>query len=187
MDKGEGLTGPEEALIRLEQRVALIERLVNGSKPNYEDDNSLVDPLLEVITKLRAITAGREDYFKLYDTYGDFIYKLDQLEGNIEPDSVKWENILAQEDKLREKSSMLEAVVSKRAIIDSTAFKNIEPLKPRMEKLKDLVIKQSEEVDKVSQETQDLIRNYNQLITRIRNKMIGWDKSLSVMELAKRK
>ena len=189
MDKGEGLSGPEEALIRLEERVAMIERLVMGSKANCDDENSLVDPLLDIITKLRSLTAGRDNYNQLakqYEEYGEFIDKLDQFEGNVEPDAVKWEHILAQEDKLREKATLIESIVSKKDVVDSNALKDIDPLTPKVEKLRDLIIRQDEEATKVSQETQDLIRNYHQLMFRLRNKMITWEKRLSAIESSKK-
>ncbi|XP_015785476.1 uncharacterized protein LOC107362852 [Tetranychus urticae] len=189
MDQAEGLSSPEEALLRLEERVAMIEGLVMGSKANCDDENSLVDPLLEIITKLRSLTASRDNYNQLakqYEEYGDFIDKLDQFEGNVEPDAVKWEHILAQEDKLRDKATLIESIVSKKDVVDSNALKDIDPLLPKLEKIRELLIRQDEQASKLSEETQDLIRNYHQLMFRLKNKMITWEKMLAAIEISEK-
>lgn len=175
----------DENIDRLEKRMCLIERLVLGSRMRVKSDNNLVDPLLDVIAKLRIITSGREKVDTLADKLnelGPFIDKIDQFSCNHDPDRVRWEIILAQADKIRKRAALVDSIVEKKKVIDSVVLNDLEPFKVKLDKLQTVAIRQDKESSEISEETTDLINEYNKLLVRIKGRLVAWDRKLSTFE-----
>ncbi|XP_074597208.1 dynactin subunit 3-like [Brevipalpus obovatus] len=177
-----------ESVERLERRVCFLERLVMGSRYRVPPESNLVDPLLEVISKLRTLTGGREKFdilsVKLQEL-GPYIEKMDQFNEDCDPDLVRWELILSQEDNLRKKSALLDIILEHRRIVDSEVLKDLDPFKAKLEKLHTIAVKQEQQANQLSKETLNLIENYNQLLTKIKSRLVAWDKKLLLIEAHK--
>jgi len=178
----------DDSLVRLERRLCFLERLVMGSRYRTLSQPNLVDPLLEAISKMRSLTEDRERFAilsEMLQEYGPFLQNMDQFDGNCDPDLVKWELIMCQEDELRRKAAMAESIVEHQKVIDSQVLRDLDPFKENLAKLHTVAIKQEQEANRLSRETQNLIENYNQLLTKIKGRLVAWDKKLLAFEARK--
>lgn len=179
----------DENIARLERRMCLLERLVLGPRMRIKSEGNLVDPLLDVIARLKTLLSGKERLNLLAERLnelGPFIDKIDQFSCNHDPDLVRWEIVLAQADKVRKRAALIDTIVEKRKVIDSVVLRDLDPFKVKLEKLKNVAIRQDQEATNLSEETKQLICEYNRLLQRIKGRLVAWDRKLSTIEGSRR-
>lgn len=175
--------GLSEEFKEIEKKVNLLEARVFGKRCDHQIN--LIDSLEKIIGKLCAIATGKEKYQQLVkklEELSPFIDNLDLVDDNCEPDLVKMELILSQENHIKEKSDMINQIMANQKLVDSFHFDDTNKLRSKYNDCKLITIKQNERFSKMNQEFFELLNNYNQAMKAIKDNLVTWDKILSRLE-----
>ena len=179
------------ALEMAEQRLEKLERKVYGNVNKYGDiKDEFSTPL---VPKLSGMSQEIGDAIGRRERIVPLFRKLNELEKYLEPSSAvetgmsltaRAELILSEENQIRNTNDMLERVKDTKAVLDSQAIKDVSSLEGQMAKLTKIQIEQNQKGDQLSEESLELIGQYNDIVEALTSTFMEYDKLLTAAEEA---
>ncbi|KAG8184866.1 hypothetical protein JTE90_016207 [Oedothorax gibbosus] len=176
----------ESSFDSIERRISSLERVVCGNSiPDPE--NKSIEALMNVQNRLQSAVTGREKITSLFS-------KLDDLEKYLSPafrenlsltEPAKLNLVLLEENRIRNAVDCLQTVKDLVQYLDSEHIKAVPSLCPKLYEVSQAQLKLQEDAAELSEETRQLIANYDNLIMSLSKQFILWDSMLTEIEKGK--
>lgn len=176
-------------LNQLEARVDTLERRIGQRIDEASGaQQSIVDTLILVNDKMRALTAGRDRFNSNFNFVHTKLSEYEDMITNPEiilqraDESMIVERILTEEDRLLREAKLLEDITSKQKLLDSKAVRDHEQLAPRLAEVRVNTLRQLETSRRLNAETRRLIGTYNDVMQVLNGQLAKWDTKLKTLE-----
>lgn len=177
---------PQITLPYLDHRLEQLEKRIIGNIGDTKSQINVIDSLLFVNEKIRALTAGRDrDKFsvvnKKLQSLELFITNPHLVESKYLGDDDKMEMVIVQEDRIRRNARLLEDIarleksLNKPKVIEDDVI-------PKINQLRLVALKQYEGSKRINDETKKLLQVYNQVMKQIKTQLAYYDAKLSRLE-----
>lgn len=172
----------------LENRLDQLERRVADKIDEARHQQTLVDSLIVVNDKVRALTAGRSKFGDI----GRDLAKLDVLLTTPDvldmkiDENLLLESVLGEEGRLREEAALIEHISNSKKILDSNAIRDYEELEPKLNQIRITTLQQHQDTKRINAATRELIEKYNNVTVIIKQQLAAWDLKLKRLENERR-
>ena len=175
------------ALDLLELRLRYIEDSVVGSSrvsTTPSNHNSICEQLIQIESKLKELTAGKERFNNCFQKCQQLGKYLDNeyIDRIMSSDSAKFEQIVNFEEQIKSEAKTLERVEELSKNIDSSHLRSFDRLLPQINKIRKISLEQSQEALKIEEKSRQLILVYNQWLENIKTQLTDWDQKLTQLE-----
>ena len=176
------------ALETAEERLEQLERRVYGNVSKGVHKNEFSTPL---IPKLAGMSQDIGDSLGRRERIVPLFRKLNELEKYLEPTSAietgmsipaRAELILAEENEIRKTNDFIERVKDSKSVLDSQAIKNVGSLEGKLAELTKVQLDQNHKGEEFSEDTLNLVEQYNDIVDALTKTFIEYDNLLSAAE-----
>ena len=179
----------ELALEVIESRIKSIEdKLFGQNKPNQIPAQHLIDQMLQIDSKLRELTAGKERFNNCHQKLNENKkwFEPDYIESSMSSATSKLEEVLAREDDINKQTQQFDKIKLLEKNIDSPQIRECDSLRPHLEKIQIIALDQNQQAQQFDQKIQHLINEYNRWIVNVKSQLANWDEILKKAEREKR-
>lgn len=174
----------------LDFRVQALERRIVGDA-NVKQLNlstNLIDQLLQIESKLKVITTGKERFKNCNQKLSEYekLLNPDYFDTVAASDAVKFEELVNREDEIRREAAQLERIKLLEKNIDSPQLRNFNTLNPKLNQIQEIALKQCSRMEKLNQETARLLQEYNQWLSSVKKQLVVWDEKITELEKQKK-
>lgn len=177
-----------DQLRTLETRLESLERRVNDKIDEGREQQTLVDKLIVVNDKVRALTAGRSKFGDI----GRELAKLDDvltnpviLDEKVDDNHLA-EVVLKEEDRLQKEAILLDHITNSQKALDSKAVRDYVQFEPNLNEIRINTLRQHEHTRRINADARKLIETYNQVMVVLKQQLAGWDEKLKRVENERR-
>ena len=171
----------------LERRLDRLEKkIVGGANKASVPANSASTTLVNVAKKCGNEINNRERIAPLMRRTAELERYLDpsfgEQYGGVSAE-VKADLILAHQDQIRRTADLLGRVAERKKVLDSQSFGSAAELEPKLAQLTKIQVEQEEKCGVMTQETLDLIGQYNEIMETLSKGFVEYDRLISAAEL----
>lgn len=170
----------ERRLERLEKKI------VGGASKASVPAQSVTSSLVDVAKKCGNEVNNRERIAPLMRRTAELERYLDpsfgEQYGGVSAE-VKADLILAHQNQIRRTADLLSQVAERKKVLDSQSFASAAELEPKLAKLTKIQVEQEETCGAVTQDTLDLIGQYNEIMDTLSKSFVEYDRLITAAEL----
>ncbi|OXB79216.1 UNVERIFIED_CONTAM: hypothetical protein H355_006675 [Colinus virginianus] len=146
----------------------------------------VADELVKVQVALSNIAGKRERIKILFKKIEDVIKYLDPqyIDRMAVPDTMKLQFILAEEQALPSRVTLLEQVKNLEPILDSASIQAVPDHAAKLQRLSQIQIQQQEQCEQFTDEVKMLLENYNKTTLLLSKQFVQWNEILTQLEAA---
>ena len=173
----------------IESRIKSIEdKLFGQNKPNQIPAQNLIDQMLQIDSKLKELTAGKERFNNCHQKLNENnkCFEPDYIESLMSSATSKLEEVLAREDDIKKQTQQFEKIKLLEKNIDSPQIRECDSLRPNLEKIQMIALDQNQQAQQFDEKIQHLINEYNRWIVDVKSQLANWDEILKKVEREKR-
>jgi hypothetical protein len=161
----------------LETRITNLEERIKGGIIDVHRQQSLIQSLVETNERIVSLTAGRQDFNRIYAKMSSIEPLLTRVDPDHDP-SIDREIIILQEPKIRHEAALLMQLKERTQVLDKNHLNDFGHLLPKIEELRVKSLHQLKETREINGQTQELISIYNSMVTTMKDIILEWDNRL---------
>lgn len=182
----ECITSDQAAFEAAEKRLSELERRIYSNQKRGDHTAPIVPKLASFAQEIGDALGRRERITPLFR-------KLNELEKYLDPAAsvevglsieARAELILAEEARLRKANELFDSVKAKKSVLDSEALKNVPSLEGKLNQLAKIHLDQNAKGHSLTEESLNLIDQYNEAVEAITQTFVEYDKALTAAEEA---
>ncbi|XP_074651395.1 dynactin subunit 3-like isoform X2 [Tubulanus polymorphus] len=168
----------------VEDRVAKLEQFIFGDNDKDAMYPRCIDTLGAINTKLVSGVTGKEKFAKILNRLPEVERYMDHgfTDRLTLSDPAKLDILLAEEDWIKKQAADLERLQELQKILDSEHLKVIPSLNEKFQELTKRHIEQQDRVAEFSEETKDLLNQYQSVVNLISKEFVMWDQMVTESE-----